>query len=154
MKAKGYNQKDVLYAEVQKAYAEGIGNMGGNGGGAAADILGLSVGMAAIGAVGSQATNVLSGIGASAPASESAAESNLCHSCGAVLPENSKFCLECGAKAVVLGKDETICPVCNQKVPNAKFCMECGAPLVLTCKKCGTVAPAGSKFCMECGEKF
>ena len=28
MQAKGYNQKDVLNAEVQKAYAEGIGNMG------------------------------------------------------------------------------------------------------------------------------
>lgn len=28
MQAKGYNQKDVLQAEVQKAYAEGIGNMG------------------------------------------------------------------------------------------------------------------------------
>jgi uncharacterized membrane protein YqiK len=28
MQAKGYSQKDVIQAEVQKAYAEGIGNMG------------------------------------------------------------------------------------------------------------------------------
>ena len=27
MRAKGYTEKDVIQAEVQKAYAEGIGNM-------------------------------------------------------------------------------------------------------------------------------
>ena len=57
MAAKGYNQKDVLQAEVQKAYAEGIGNMtinGGGGAGVAGDMLGLGVGMAAAGAVAPQ----------------------------------------------------------------------------------------------------
>ena len=35
MQAKGYTQKDVIQAEVQKAYAEGLGNMdfGGSAGG-------------------------------------------------------------------------------------------------------------------------
>lgn len=28
MQSKGYTQKDVMQMEVQKAYAEGIGNMG------------------------------------------------------------------------------------------------------------------------------
>jgi membrane protease subunit (stomatin/prohibitin family) len=57
MAAKGYNQKDVLQAEVQKAYAEGIGNMGPdtvNGGGGSSvvsDMLGLGVGMAAAGTI-------------------------------------------------------------------------------------------------------
>lgn len=47
MHAKGYNQKDVLQAEVQKAYAEGIGNMNiSGGGGVAGDMIGLCVGMA------------------------------------------------------------------------------------------------------------
>ena len=55
MAAKGYSQKDVLQAEVQKAYAEGIGNLGGGGGvsiggggggGVMGDLLGLSVGLA------------------------------------------------------------------------------------------------------------
>ena len=51
MAAKGYNQRDVIQAEVQKAYAEGIGNMGpavsAGGGGMMGDILGLGVGIAA-----------------------------------------------------------------------------------------------------------
>lgn len=33
MQAKGYSQKDVLEAEVKKAYAAGLGQMGSNGGG-------------------------------------------------------------------------------------------------------------------------
>lgn len=49
MQAKGYNQKDVLEAEVQKAYAEGIGNMGGGngtaGGGMASDMVSMMTGL-------------------------------------------------------------------------------------------------------------
>ena len=64
MAAKGYNQKDVLQAEVQKAYAEGIGNMGPdtvNGGGGSSvvsDMLGLGVGMAAAGTIMPQIGNM------------------------------------------------------------------------------------------------
>jgi membrane protease subunit (stomatin/prohibitin family) len=60
MAAKGYTQKDVLQAEVQKAYAEGIGNMGpaisagGGGSGIVGDMLGLGVGMAAASAIAPQ----------------------------------------------------------------------------------------------------
>ncbi len=51
MQAKGYTQKDVLQAEVQKAYAEGIGNMGsgttsGGSSNIIGDVMGLGVGMA------------------------------------------------------------------------------------------------------------
>lgn len=49
MQAKGYSQKDVIEAEVQKAYAEGIGNMGGGngttGGGMASDMVSMMAGM-------------------------------------------------------------------------------------------------------------
>ena len=65
MAAKGYTQKDVLQAEVQKAYAEGIGNMGpdvvnGGGGGSSvmSDMLGLGVGMAAAGTIMPQIGNM------------------------------------------------------------------------------------------------
>ena len=64
MAAKGYNQKDVLQAEVQKAYAEGIGNMGPdvvNGGGSSGivgDMVGLGVGMAAAGNIMPQIGNM------------------------------------------------------------------------------------------------
>ena len=51
MRAKGYTDKDVIQAEVQKAFAEAIGNMNISGGGAAGDMIGLGVGMAAAGAL-------------------------------------------------------------------------------------------------------
>ena len=56
MRAKGYTEKDVIQEKVQKAYAEGIGNMNisGGGGGVAGDMIGLGVGMAAAGAVSGQ----------------------------------------------------------------------------------------------------
>lgn len=51
MRAKGFTQKDVIEADVQKAYAAGIGNMGGgNGGGSAggnmaSDMVSMMAGM-------------------------------------------------------------------------------------------------------------
>ena len=55
MQAKGYTQKDVIEADVQKAYAEGIGNMGGgsdsSNGGIAASVVGAAVGAKLAGTV-------------------------------------------------------------------------------------------------------
>ena len=68
MAAKSYTQKDVLQAEVQKAYAEGIGNMGpaisagGGGSGIVGDMLGLGVGMAAASAIAPQIGGVFQNI--------------------------------------------------------------------------------------------
>lgn len=50
-----------------------------------------------------------------------------CADCGKEMPENSKFCMECG-RAVV--QEEIIC------------------------KKCGQALPAGAKFCNNCGESI
>lgn len=47
-----------------------------------------------------------------------------CINCGKEIPENSKFCMECGTSVV-------------QKE--------------ITCKKCGQALPAGAKFCSNCG---
>ena len=147
MAAQGYNQKDVLAADVQKAYAEGIGNMTITGGGSVAgDMIGLGVGMAAAGAVAPQLGEMFKG--AAAPA---AVESK-CAKCGAALPANAKFCLECGEK--VTSADTVTCPQCNKEVAKGKFCPECGYKFVTICPKCNADVPAGAKFCLECGEKL
>ena len=65
MQAKGYNQKDVLQADVQKAFAQGLGQMGANGsvgGSAMSDILGLGIGLQAAGAMGSQLGGLFAGL--------------------------------------------------------------------------------------------
>jgi membrane protease subunit (stomatin/prohibitin family) len=50
-----------------------------------------------------------------------------CPSCNAPLPQNVKFCPECGAKI----QTETLCAKCGNKLlPGAKFCPECGNKVV------------------------
>lgn len=159
MQAKGYNEKDVLQAEVQKAYAEGLGNMTitGSGGGVAGDMIGLGVGMAAAGAVSGQLGEMFKGFGAMpgavTPQAQPQVQKINCPNCNAEVPEGSKFCLECGTKIELLNENEMICPVCGKKTNKGKFCMECGAPLVAKCKNCGADLPNGAKFCLECGTK-
>lgn len=165
MQAKGYNQKDVLQAEVQKAYAEGIGNMGpaisSGGGSVMGDMLGLGVGMAAMGAMAPQMGEMMKGFNlgnfgaAQNPTTESqSAQTTKCPKCGNPLPANAKFCLECGTKIEALADNEMICPKCGQKTPKGKFCMECGQPLANRCPNCGAEVPQGGKFCLECGTKL
>ncbi len=150
MRAQGYNHKDVLQAEVQKAYAEGLGNMTiSGGGGVAGDMIGLGVGMAAAGAVSGRMGEMFKGFGME----EQIAKKINCPNCGSEVPENSKFCLECGTKIEALGANEMICPACGQKTNKGKFCMECGAALIGKCAKCGAELPGGAKFCLECGGK-
>ena len=155
MAAKGYTQRDVLAADVQKAYAEGIGNMSisGGGGGVAGDMIGLGVGMAAAGVVAPQLGEMFKGMNPSAAPVETATAK--CSKCGAVLPANAKFCLECGEKVAPPVADGTVvCPNCGKTVAKGKFCPECGFKFITVCPKCGKEVPAGAKFCLECGEKF
>ena len=149
MRAKGYTEKDVLQAEVQKAYAEGIGNMTitGGGGGVAGDMIGLGVGMAAAGAVAPQLGEMFKGFSA-----EPQAAGAKCASCGANLPANAKFCLECGEKVVAAGS--VVCPQCGNTVAKGKFCPECGYKFATVCPACGKETVPGAKFCLECGEKL
>jgi len=151
MAAKGYTQRDVLAADVQKAYAEGIGNMtiNGSGGGVAGDMIGLGVGMAAAGAVAPQLGEMFKGFNTTAetPASEAK-----CVKCGATLPATAKFCPECGEK--VVSADTVVCPECGNTVPKGKFCPECGHKFVTVCPTCGKDVALGAKFCPECGEKL
>lgn len=64
MAAKGYNERDVLQAEVQKAYAAGIGNIGPDvssrsGGGIASDMMGVGIGLAMANAIAPQIGNAM-----------------------------------------------------------------------------------------------
>lgn len=156
MQAKGYNQKDVLQAEVQKAYAEGIGNMNisGGSGGVAGDMIGLGVGMATAGAVSGQIGNMLKGISPMLENEPKDKIKKICPKCGEEMPENAKFCLECGTKIEYLNENEMICPHCGNKTIKSKFCMSCGASLIRRCSKCGAELPENAKFCLECGEKI
>ncbi len=165
MAAKGYSQRDVLQADVQKAYAEGIGNMNISGG-AASDLVGLSVGLAAAGAVAPQIGEMFRGVNgvasaqAAAPAtsaqpaaSEGAEEK--CAKCGAPLPKNAKFCFECGEKVVPpTPEGMVVCPDCGKTVAKGKFCFECGHKFITNCPKCGAEITSNAKFCLECGEKL
>ena len=163
MAAKGYNQKDVLQSEVQKAYAEGIGNMGpaisagGGGSGILGDMLGLGVGMAAASAVAPQIGEMMQGFRApAAPAETPAAPGGWdCPSCG---NKNiiGKFCPECGAKKPEPAQGWT-CPICGKTGITSKFCPECGTKKPepdagWTCPACGKTGIT-SKFCPECGAK-
>lgn len=161
MQAKGYSQKDVLQADVQKAYAEGIGNMGpavsSGGGSIMGDMLGLGVGMAAMGAMAPQVGDMLKGIniGTQGAGNENDVPQKIkCSSCGNLLPADAKFCFECGTKIEQITDNEMICPKCGKKTLKGKFCMECGQALINKCPNCGTEIPMEGKFCLECGTKM
>lgn len=167
MAAKGYNQKDVLQAEVQEAYAAGIGNMGsgvsiGGGGSMMGDLMGLGVGMAAMGAIAPQIGNMMSGMNPNAvqqpPAPvQPAAEGWTCPSCGKA-GISFKFCPDCGAeKPEPKPAGGWTCPKCGTENITSKFCPECVAKKPeekkgWTCPECGT-KDITSKFCPECGAK-
>lgn len=164
MQAKGYNQRDVLQAEVQKAYAQGIGEMGpkistGGGSSIVGDVLGLGLGMAAAGAVapqmGSMMQSFTQGAASAAPVAPGGGWD--CPACGAK-NITSKFCPECGAKKPEpKGLDTWDCPNCGKKNITGKFCGECGTkrpegPQAWDCPNCGTRGIT-VKFCPECGTK-
>lgn len=54
-------------------------------------------------------------------------EANICTSCGAKIPQGSKFCCECGNKIEV----RVFCPECGAELANGmKFCSQCGTKVV------------------------
>lgn len=65
MKAKGITEKDYVQADVQKAFAEGMGNMGagsGSGSSVMGDMMGAGIGLQAAMAMGSQFKDMFAGI--------------------------------------------------------------------------------------------
>ncbi|MCF0133112.1 MAG: SPFH domain-containing protein [Blautia sp.] len=168
MQAKGYSQKDVLQTEVQKAYAESIGNMGptistGGGGGSSVmgEMMSMGLGMAAMQTIAPQMQEMMKGFQASTPSGSSAVSGTPAQQdtwecrCGAK-GITSRFCPDCGAKKpeAAAGWD---CPACGCKGIMSKFCPDCGAKkpeaqVGWDCPICGC-QEIMSKFCPECGNK-
>ena len=162
MKAKGYSEKDVIQADVQKAYAEGIGNMGpaissGGGSSVVGDIMGLGMSIATAQTVAPQLGTMLSGMNPgnnAASGSNEAASGWDCPSCG-FRNITSKFCPDCGAKKPDQRSDDTWNCECGNKSIVGKFCNMCGAKKpekdTWDCE-CGNKSIVG-KFCNMCGAK-
>ncbi len=162
MQAKGYNQKDVLESEVQKAYAHGIGQIGSNAGGSGggngggnmvSDILGLSVGLSAMGAVTDKVSDVMKNVnggfaGSTGAKAQTDTEKGWTCSCGNS-GNTGKFCTECGKTKPEVWD----CAECGTKSNAGKFCSGCGAakPEAWDCPHCGAKGNKG-KFCSECGK--
>lgn len=165
MRAKGYNQKDLIQADVQKAYAEGIGNMGpvvgGGGSSVMGDMLGLGVGMAAAGAIAPQINGMFQGLNSqmqpmSATMNQNSAATWDC-SCGQKMIIGN-FCNNCGAKKPDSASQDTWDCSCGYKGIIGNFCNNCGAkkpvpsvPDTWDCV-CGQKGIIGN-FCNNCGAK-
>lgn len=161
MQLKGYSQKDLIEADVQKAYAEGLGNFGSHGGGSAgggvaSDMIGMMAGMKVAGTMMDKMDGMLSGLAGEKKEKAAASEKSIaCANCGAAIPAGAKFCLECGEKvAPVVPDGMIVCPGCGKSVIKGKFCLECGYRFITVCPSCGMEIPTGAKFCLECGQKI
>ena len=175
MQAKGYNQKDVLQAEVQKSYAESIGNMGpvisgGGGSSIVSDMMGLGLGMAAASAVAPQiggmmqnfnvsgqtmnATTAMPGIAPISAVKASEMWDCTCGNKGVI----GNFCNNCGNRRMAPENNDFWDCVCGNKGVIGNFCNNCGnkrpmptLPDIWDCA-CGNKGITGN-FCNNCGKK-
>jgi membrane protease subunit (stomatin/prohibitin family) len=174
MRLKGYNQKDVMQADVQKAYAGALGQMGANGGGAGGsmlgDIAGLGVTLGAMGSVigmTKDAMTPMMNIGAAAATAATGwncscgtqnIATNFCPNCGTKKPEPQTGwnCTACGQQNIT----SNFCPNCGAKKPAEDAgwnCTACGQTNITTnfCPNCGAKKPAADNgwICPDCGQK-
>lgn len=110
----------------------------------------MGVGLGMMAGVGGTMAGVVGGAMNEALSGTTAPQTK-CAKCGVTLPNNAKFCLECGEK--VVQSDTVVCPECGKTVAKGKFCSECGHKFASVCPKCGADLKGG-KFCLECGEKL
>lgn len=174
MRLKGYNQKDVMQADVQKAYAGALGQMGANGGGAGGsmlgDIAGLGVTLGAMGSVMGMTKDAMApmmnmGAQAAAPAAtgwnctcgQTNIASNFCPNCGSKKPEpQAGWNCVCGQQNIT----SYFCPNCGAKKPAEATgwnCAACGQTNITSnfCPNCGAKKPAADNgwICPDCGQK-
>lgn len=161
MAAKGYSQKDVLQTEVQKSYAEALGNMGpsivsGGSGGSSiiGDMLGLGVGMAAASAVAPQIGGMMNNFNFGQAQQPQATASNTWDCACGQRGISSNFCPNCGAKKP--SPADTWDCTCGAKGITGKFCSNCGAkrpePDTGWDCACGQKGIMGN-FCPNCGAR-
>lgn len=114
----------------------------------------LGVGLGTMAGIGGAVAGTVGGAMNDA-LNQSNTQNDKCSKCGSFLPQNAKFCLECGEKvAHSLPDDVVICPECGKTVAKGKFCPECGYKFITVCPSCGKEIVPGAKFCLECGEKL
>ena len=113
---------DSLNQYTRYQAAESIRDAAQNPGGMA----GVGVGMGAGMGIGNVFAEAFSTQQQKPDTTTSAPAKIKCSNCGASMPEQAKFCLECGTKVV---------------------------PVINKCSSCGNELPANSKFCQECGQK-
>lgn len=173
MAAKGYSQKDVLTAEVQKAYAEGIGNMGpaitaGGGSSIVGDMMGLGVGMAAASAIspqiGQMMNNFGQGVQMSTPQMQPQSQTQAQVPAGTWDCECGQknivgnFCNNCGKAKPAPAQADTWNCSCGQTGIVGNFCNNCGAKRPTPAEaatwncSCGQTGIVGN-FCNNCGAK-
>ena len=105
-------------------------------------------------------------------ASASARIERKCPSCGAVIPEGSNFCGQCGTQYVpaaylvcakcgnILEEDDVFCPVCGTKCEKTedRVCVNCGKTFSRDndfCPYCGTkYADPEKRVCRSCGAEL
>lgn len=165
MAAKGYSQKDVLQTEVQKSYAEALGNIGsavvpGGGGssGIVGDMLGLGIGMAAASAVAPQIGRMMNNFNFQQQQQPQTTAPNPdawdC-TCGnkSII---GNFCPNCGSKKSAPATADTWDCACGAKGISGKFCSHCGAKRLVKNEgwdcSCGQKGILGN-FCPNCGTK-
>lgn len=172
MRLKGYNQKDVMQTDVQKAYAGALGQMGANGGGAGSGMLGdvatLGVTLGAMGGVMNMTRDAMApmvnmGAAAVTPAATGwnctcgtqNIATNFCPNCGSKKPEpKAGWNCTCGQQNIT----SNFCPNCGSKKPeeNAGWNCACGQNNITSnfCPNCGTKKPAeeASWICPDCGQ--
>jgi len=57
-----------------------------------------------------------------------------CRHCGTLLPEDSRFCSQCGSRAPFAD----LCPTCAGEIHREdSVCTDCGRPLYVACPHCG-----------------
>ena len=167
MRLKGFNQRDVMQADVQKAYAGALGQMGANGGGGGlGDIAGLGMTLGAMGGVMGMTREAMNpmmnmGVPAAAPVAngwncscgQSNIASNFCPNCGSKKPEpQAGWNCACGQSNITTN----FCPNCGTKKPQAGWnCADCGQQNITTnfCPNCGAKKPDAGWTCPDCGQK-
>ena len=163
MQAKGYTERDVIQAEVQKAYAAGIGEMGSSGGGggsALGDIASLGVTLGALGGVVGMTKDAMAPMfgGAQQPIAPvtpvTPASAGWNCACGQ-MGITGNFCSNCGAKRPAPAASAGWNCACGEMGIIGNFCPNCGtkrpAPAVWNCA-CGETGISGN-FCPNCGTK-
>ena len=172
MRLKGYSQKDVIQADVQKAYAGALGEMGANGGGGGGSMLGdvasLGVTLGAMGSVIGMTKDAMApmtqmGAPAAAPAAagwnctcgQQNIVTNFCPNCGSKKPEpQTGWSCTCGQQNVT----SNFCPNCGAKkpAPEAGWDCACGQQNITSnfCPNCGAKKPAAEAgWDCACGQK-